>query len=85
MYICIYKYIYIYIFNIYLLFFKVWTSSKKGPAETASYIEGSTEVWRALDYLDCVSKTFLWDNYLHFAVACIGIFQPLAICLLRSF
>ena len=69
----------------FIIFFQVWTSSKKGPAETASYIEGSTEVWRALDYLDCVCKTFSWSNSCHFVVACISIFQPLTIRLLRTF
>ena len=31
---------------------KVWTSSRTGPLETAKYIDGPSEVWRALDYLN---------------------------------
>jgi len=32
---------------------KIWTSSLQGPKETADYISGVKEMWRALDYLDC--------------------------------
>jgi len=31
---------------------KIWTSSQTGPLETAKCIEGTSEVWRALDYLN---------------------------------
>lgn len=40
---------------------KLWTSSHKGPLETAKYISGPSEVWRALDYLnvgDCHGMKF---------------------------
>ncbi len=34
----------------------MWISSLNGPKETASYLPFSSETWRALDYLDCVSS-----------------------------